>query len=134
MFLFTNRYFPSNGEKIFLFVTDLKLPEELDKLDQTIQALRAETDIIGDIDSWYPVFAKYHSDHFGQEDGVTVNNLNYTQFSARLTQFLYSPNGARYRSAAGWGQQSSQFEDTGFVGGIATFALQSIDGTPLCQA
>ena len=93
-----SRYFPSNGEKIFLFVTDLKLPDELGKLDATIQALQAETDIISEVDSWYPVFSKYHSDYFQELDGgLSVNELNHTQFSSRLTQFLYSPKGARYR-------------------------------------
>ena len=91
------RFFPSNGERIFVFVTELKLPEELYKLDLTIDDLESQTDIVTDVDSWYPKFKKYHGDHFLEEDGASVNDLTKEQFSNRLTQFLFSPKGARYR-------------------------------------
>ena len=58
--------------------------------------LQAQSDIITSIDSWYPPFADYYRANFQAMDGVdNVNNLNFTLFSARLTQYLYSPSGAR---------------------------------------
>ena len=58
--------------------------------------LQAQSDIITTIDSWYPPFADYYRANFQAMDGVdNVNNLNFTLFSARLTQYLYSPSGAR---------------------------------------
>jgi hypothetical protein len=38
-FLFS-RYFPSNGELVHIFVTDMKMPEELEKLDQVVRDLQ----------------------------------------------------------------------------------------------
>ena len=59
-------------------------------------APKAQSDIITSIDSWYPPFADYYRANFQAMDGVdNVNNLNFTLFSARLTQYLYSPSGAR---------------------------------------
>ena len=38
-FTFIFRYFPSNGELVHIFVTDMKMPDELRKLDQVITDL-----------------------------------------------------------------------------------------------
>ena len=35
-----SRYFPSNGELVHIFVTDMKMPEELEKLDQVVRDLQ----------------------------------------------------------------------------------------------
>jgi len=91
------QYFPSNGEKIFVFVTDLKYPDELSKLDQTIRTLEERTDIITEVDSWYTVFKRYHRQHFQEADNATVVDLSADLFNDRLTRFLFSPSGARYR-------------------------------------
>ena len=91
------KYFPSNGEKIFVFVTELQLPEELEKLDSVISELQKQDDILSNVNSWYVPFKKYHNDHFKQKDKVNVNDLDEELFKTRLTQFLFSPNGSRFR-------------------------------------
>ena len=60
-------YFPSNGEKIFVFVTELELPEELKKLDGVLNDLKAQDDILDGIKSWYLDFKRYHHDYFGKK-------------------------------------------------------------------
>ena len=61
------RYFPSQGEKVHIFFTDLKLPEELLKLDHVVNNLESQTDIISSIDSWYLGFKKYYQTNFASE-------------------------------------------------------------------
>jgi hypothetical protein len=44
--LFFSRYFPSQGEKTHIFATELKFPEELNKVDNLISRLASQDDII----------------------------------------------------------------------------------------
>ena len=91
------QHFPENGEKIFVFVTDLQLPEELDKLDEVLQELREQGDILHSIKSWYLDFKEYHKDYFEEKDGVKVTKLSKEAYQERLTRFLFSPKGSQYR-------------------------------------
>ena len=57
-------YFPSQGEKVNLFMENLDLPSELSKLERVHRQLAEQEDIINSLDSWYLDFKKYMNDHF----------------------------------------------------------------------
>ena len=57
-------YFPSQGEKVNLFMENLDLPSEIDKLEFVHNQLAEQDDIIHSLDSWYLDFKDYMNDHF----------------------------------------------------------------------
>lgn len=92
------KYFPSQGEKIHVFIIELQLPEELEKLDKTIKTLQDQPDILTNIDSWYLSFAEYCQTNFPDNDTLKhVNGIDKPTFSRLLTQFLFSLQGSKYR-------------------------------------
>ena len=62
-----SRYYPSQGETVHIFFTDLKLPEELFKIDSVVKNLKSQDDIIIDMDSWYTSFQEYYQSNFKSE-------------------------------------------------------------------
>ena len=65
-------YFPSRGEQVNLFMENLHLPSEFDKLEYVHQQFLNQTDIINSLDSWYLDFQKYMRDHY--ETGLLIPN------------------------------------------------------------
>ena len=57
-------YFPSQGEQVNLFMENLDLPSEFDKLELIHNELADQSDIINSLDSWYLDFKKYMNDHY----------------------------------------------------------------------
>ena len=72
-------YFPSQGEKVTIFMENLDLPADLAKLDKVHEELAAQTDIIHSLDSWYLDFKKYMNTHFltgvGNISAISYNSL-----------------------------------------------------------
>jgi len=89
--------FPSQGEKVTVFMENLDLPADLLKLDKMHEDLAAETDIIVSFDSWYLDFKKYMNKYFLTQEGLPEETLTKEEFDSKLTQFLYGPFGARHR-------------------------------------
>jgi hypothetical protein len=71
-------------------------PQE--RLDNLAKKLSAQTDIIDDVDSWTGHFVDYviASSPPGTFDGFP--KMNASRFHSKLTQFLFSPKGGKYRS------------------------------------
>jgi len=90
-------HFPSQGEKVTVFMENLDLPEDLLKLDKMHDELANQTDIIVSFDSWYLDFKKYMNKYFLTEKGLPDETLTQEEFDDKLTQFLYGPFGARHR-------------------------------------
>jgi len=88
-------YFPSNGEQVQVFWSDLKLPEDLPKLESLHSEIANQIDIISSVDSWYTGFKDYMQKNFA-EDG-SIFELETYDLKSRLTQYLFSPHGAQYR-------------------------------------
>lgn len=87
------KYFPSQGELVHVFFTDMQMPEELEKLDQVVRELQNQTDIISHVDCWLTSFQTYYRSHF---EGNPLQ-LDENTFKKRLTQFLFSPSGSKHR-------------------------------------
>ena len=68
---YNSLYFPSQGEKVNVFLENLDLPSEFDKLEFLHNQLEQKTDIINSLDSWYIDFKTYMNDHF--DAGKTIH-------------------------------------------------------------
>lgn len=75
-----------------LFLENLDLPADMDKLDRVHKALGEQTDIINSIDSWYLDYLKYMQEYFKNEDPTDPE-----VFPSRFTQFLYGASGSKHR-------------------------------------
>ena len=79
-------------------MTDIQLPEELPKLDKTLRKLRDQTDILNTFEAWYFTFEHYYNEHVKDlEGGTELLDLSEDVYRRRLTQFLYSAAGAKFR-------------------------------------
>lgn len=63
------RYFPSQGEQVYIFMTDSVLPGELSNIGVMVDKLRGQTDIITSVDSWHTAFKDYYENNFMEIDG-----------------------------------------------------------------
>jgi len=74
-------YFPVAGEQVTIYITEIDWEQDLDKVGELVDKLRAATDIIDKVDDWY-------SDIVAAE---TSECMNYTStFNSLLTCFLFS--------------------------------------------
>merc|ERR1719225_1516161 len=89
------KYFPSQGELVHIFATDMKLPEELSKLSNVMEKLQNQSDIISNVDFWVQSFESYYTNNF--ESPPSIFNLTELEFRQRLTQYLFSKEGSRHR-------------------------------------
>jgi len=94
---YNSLYFPSQGEKVNLFLENLDLPADFDKLQMIHEALGEQKDIIHSIDSWYLDYRKYMQEYFSNEDPADPQ-----LFPSRFTQFLYGASGSKHRLLMEW--------------------------------
>ena len=90
-------YFPGEGEGGQLYLRGVNYSENLVRLDRLVASLERESDIIRGVDSWHTQYMQFVEQ---LEDGTRPDWSNITEqfFSARLTQFLFSPRGAKYKT------------------------------------
>ena len=73
---------------------------ELPKIDALVSRLEEETSILTNVDSWYRKFKEYSvkNNLVNQtHDFFDVFREDKSRFYSILTQFLFSPSGAKYR-------------------------------------
>ena len=80
------------GEIVNIFLENLHLPADFDKLDRIHRELGEQQDIINNIDSWYLDYNKYMGEYFNNEDPADPEI-----FPVRFTQFLYGSSGSKHR-------------------------------------
>ena len=94
------KYFPKEGEKVEINIAQVDFSSELPKIDNLVRRLEEETTILTNVDSWYRKFKEY------TETNKLVNETHgwfevfrddKNKFYKILTQFLFSPSGAKYR-------------------------------------
>lgn len=94
-------HFPSQGEKVTVFMENLDLPKDLAKLDKVHEELAAQEDIIHSVDSWYLDFKKYMNTNFLTGVGIPEETMDELvgdeSFNSRLTQFLFGSVGSKHR-------------------------------------
>ena len=94
------KYFPKEGETVKINIAQVDISNELPKIDALVRRLEQETDILSRVDSWYSKFKEYaETNHLVNETHgwFHVFQEDQSQFYKILTQFLFSPSGARYR-------------------------------------
>ena len=81
-------------------IAQIDFSSELGKLDQLVTRLEGETGILSRVDSWLTGFRTYVQENELVEGPDWLAGLRMgdgRQFYRVLTQFLFSPSGARYR-------------------------------------
>jgi len=91
------QYFPSQGEKVNVFMENLDLPKDLKKLDKVHEELAAQEDIIHSIDSWYIDFKKYMNTYFPKGQGIPEEEMDEDDFRTKMTRFLFGSVGSKHR-------------------------------------
>jgi len=92
------KYFPFGGDRVTVWCNGLDYVNELEQLDNLAKKLANQTDFIDKVDSWTSHFVDYvklSTPSNQLKPGFPI--LNETQFHNKLTQFLFSPRGGKYR-------------------------------------
>ncbi|TRY73596.1 hypothetical protein TCAL_03344, partial [Tigriopus californicus] len=93
-------FFPSDGELVTVYMTELNYPQELDQIDALAQSLALSTDIVRSTNAWFPDYAEYVNHHIGFGDdglGIPGEVLTPENFNNFTSQFLTSPLGSRWQ-------------------------------------
>jgi len=93
-YLAHKQYFPADGEGGQLYIRAVNYSKNFLKLDNLINNLEEQTDIIKDVDSWHREYKKFVE----ESETVDWENISEDYFLQKLTQFLYSPRGAKYKT------------------------------------
>ena len=88
------RYFPGDGERVTVYIAEIDFHKNLDKVEQLVMTLEQSTDIIKNVDSWYPSFKDFSNNNLGSN--IPDELMDNVTFSNDLTQFLYNPLGLRF--------------------------------------
>lgn len=93
-------YFPKEGEKVKINIAQVDLSEELPKIDALVSRLEEETSIISNVHSWYRKFKDFslRNNLVNETHGFfAIYKDDKERFNKILSQFLFSPLGAKYR-------------------------------------
>lgn len=95
------KYFPFGGERITVWLHDVDYTTEMENVWKLSNMLKNQTDIIDNVDSWVEKFVDYSklsSPVLPSFSGDFDQFHDSLYFSHKMTQFLFSPSGAKYRS------------------------------------
>jgi predicted RND superfamily exporter protein len=107
-FVANERYFPFGGDRVTVWCSGLDYVNELEQINNLVLTLANQTDIIDNVDSWTTKYLEYiqlPSYSLSSWDGDFKQFGNDSYFYHKLTQFIFSPMGAKYR-----GQFKFEFE------------------------
>ena len=99
----TNKhYFPEEGFRGDIYFAENDIKTQMSKLRNLTGSFNEKSDeYLVNFDPWYQPFEKYMMDNFvdSLED---LDNIDDEKFNEKLTQFLFSPSGGRYRRIVRW--------------------------------
>ena len=94
----TNKhYFPEEGFRGDIYFAENDIKTQMSRLRNLTGSFNEKSDkYLVNFDPWYQPFEKYMVDNFvdSLED---LDNIDDEKFNEKLTQFLFSPSGGRYR-------------------------------------
>lgn len=96
---FNDIYFPSRGSRVTVYCSEFDDVTDLKNLWELTQKLSEQVDIIDDVDAWLDRFLEYSrlpSSALQPWSGNFSDFESGSYFSHKLTQFMYSPAGAKY--------------------------------------
>jgi len=117
-FLANQKYFPFGGDRVTVWCNGMDYINEVEQLDDLAKKLADQTDIIDKVDSWTGHFIDYVKLTEKGGSGNGFPRLNETEFHLKLTQFLFSPRGGKYR-------QQFKFESDPICGKMSSKILLS---------
>lgn len=94
-FTASKTYFPSDGELVTVYVSDIDYRNELDKMADLVARLSGETEIIRTVTSWFPDYKEYLNGNLGAN--VPLEVLDAKNFSELTAHFLFAPAGLKYQ-------------------------------------
>ena len=89
------KYFPNDGERVTVYITDVNLTTDLSKIATFIEKLEDSQDVVSSVNSWIPGFKNYLDEYFDIDITETDNESESDLYEA-LWYFLFSPNGYRF--------------------------------------
>merc|ERR1719270_93837 len=92
-------YFPGSGDRVTINIGDIDYTKELWKVEALVDDLKNQTDIVTSVESWLSDFKPYVEDNELVSGKLDAHNVDPKDLFYRLTQFLYSSSGAKYRSS-----------------------------------
>ena len=97
-FQFNKELFPGDGELGTVFFSDTPLPEQLDRVEALMKVLEGREDILREVDSWTTAYSAWMIKSDLWPPNSSLSQLPKSLFRETLTQFLYSPTGAKYQA------------------------------------
>merc|ERR1711892_1406909 len=93
-------HFPKEGETVKINIAQID-NNELPKLDSLVSRLEQVTAILSSVNAWYTDFKKYteENDLVDGKHWFEVFREDQLKFYRILTQFLFSPSGAKFRGS-----------------------------------
>ena len=94
-------YFPFGGDRVTVWCSGLDYVNEMEQINNLALTLANQTDIIDNVDAWTTQYLDYiqlPSYSLSSWDGDYKQFSNDSYFYHKLTQFMFSPRGAKYRS------------------------------------
>ena len=97
-FHYNKELFPGDGELGTVFFSDTPLPEQLGRVEALVKVLEAREDILRDVDSWTTAYSAWMIRSDLWTSNSSLSQMPESLFRETLTQFLYSPTGAKYQA------------------------------------
>jgi len=85
----SDTFFPSDGERVTVYLTGLDFAKELSSIEKLVSSLNRATDIVASVDSWWTQYTQFVNDKLPSTEA---------EWSETLTNFLFSPMGLRFTS------------------------------------
>ena len=84
----SSQYLESGGVRVTIYMAEIELHNNLEKIEELIAALEDADDIVESVDAWYPSFKNYSNS--GKGYNVPFTLLDEDTFQQELTQFLHN--------------------------------------------
>lgn len=90
-----SKFYPDLGKDGGIYIGDVQYHEKMEYIHRLAMQITNETSYVKNVDSWTHGFIKYTQKASGVD--VLTDNVTQDEFSQYLSQFLWSPNGARFQ-------------------------------------
>ena len=97
-FHYNKELFPGDGELGTVFFSDTPLPDQLDRVEALMKVLEGREDILREVDSWTTAYSAWMIKSDLWPSNSSLSQMPKSLFRKTLTQFLYSPTGAKYQA------------------------------------
>ncbi|KAK3928566.1 Patched domain-containing protein 3 [Frankliniella fusca] len=90
-----NEYFPDIGSEAGFYFGQLEYNKELQNIGNLVENLKQQNDTVAKVYEWWSGFQRYVAVHNNKD--IRTDILSDQDFKQSLSDFLFSPTGARYQ-------------------------------------